>query len=358
LIDTTGPGGAETIFTDLVCGTDPARFRSVPVLTGKGWLHDTLRARGAEVRLLPARARAPGAVADLARLFRAERADLVHAHLLGSAVYGTMAGWLSGTPVLATFHGSADFPSGDRLASVRSAILRRTRHVTLVSESLRRFFLARTRMAPERTSVIHNGVDLVRFHPGRSASLRAKLGIAADAVVIGALGNVRPAKAYDVLVRAAARLPAELPPWRVVIVGEGTPAALEELERQSQGLGIGDSVWFAGFREDPAEVLRNFDVFVLSSRSEGFSLATVQALATGLPVVATRSGGPEEILNGSEAGVLVPPDDPDALGGALAGLVADAGLRRQLGVRGPSWVRGRFDLEAMIAAYERLYDAL
>lgn len=360
LIDTTGPGGAETVFTDLVRGIDRSRYRSVVVTAGPGWVEDTVRAAGITGHTIQQRGRfALGYARRLRSLLRLEHVDLIHSHLVGASVYASLAALGTPVPVVGTIHGHADLPVFDRLARLRYGVLRLgASHVVAVSEALRRTFVARSHFPGVRTSVIYNGIDLDSFTPGRDQSFRRELGIGADEFVFGALGNVRAPKAYDVLLRAAALLATETVSSRVVIVGDTSGAVFPELKKLHAALGLGDRVLFTGFRRDVPRVLRAFDALVLSSRTEGFSLATVQAMATGIPVVATRSGGPEEILEDGATGLLVPAGEPAALAASMRRLRDDPALRLRLGATGPAAVMARFDRRSMLEAYQRLYDAL
>jgi glycosyltransferase involved in cell wall biosynthesis len=127
------------------------------------------------------------------------------------------------------------------------------------------------------------------------------------------------------------------------------------LTRQRTNLGLEGRVHFLGYVDDPAEYLRNLDVFVLSSSTEGFSIATIQAMATGIPVVATRCGGPEEILSADEYGLLVPAADADALASALIALIDSPEKRRTFATAGRGLARKRFDMAHMLSEYQALY---
>lgn len=360
LIDTTGPGGAETVFTDLAAGLDPARFRSVAVTAGPGWVEDTIDAAGIGRQTVRQVGRfSLRYVRALRELVAREHVDLIHAHLVGASVYASLAGLRARVPVLGTIHGHADLPRADRLRFLRYGVLRLgASHVVAVSESLRREFEARSGFPAERTSVVYNGIDLEAFHPGSGSAIRRELGIGEHEFVFGALGNVRAPKAYDVLLRAAALLATDATPSRVVIVGDTSGQVYPALAALHTALALESRVTFAGFRRDVPEVLRAFNALALSSRTEGFSLATVQAMATGLPVVSTRSGGPEEILEDGVTGLLVPADDPAALAAAMRRLRDQPELRQRLAQAGPESVRARFNRTAMIEAYQRLYDVL
>ncbi len=191
--------------------------------------------------------------------------------------------------------------------------------------------LSESRIPADRTAVVHNGVDCDQHSGEPDRTLRVELGIRDDRFLFGAIGNVRAPKAYDNLLRAAALAMKSNPKLRFAVIGEGSGALLEELLRLRAELGLQQIVHFAGFRPDVSLPLRNFDAFVLSSRSEGFSIATVQAMASGLPVVATRSGGPEEIVTDGIDGLLVPPDDPASLAAAILRVATDEALRAILG---------------------------
>lgn len=359
LIDTTGPGGAETVFLNIIRELPTNRFRSLPVVTGTGWLHDALVAQGTPPVVLPATGRTAYLKA-LTKMMREVRPAIVHSHLLGSITYGSIAARLSGIPALGTFHGPADLPDNDRFRNVRFRLIEWAASLLVfVSHSLRSYVVGSTTLDPRMCSVIHNGVGSDMFATAPPAPLRAELGISDETILLGCLGNIRAPKGYDYLLKALAALPESLPAWHAAIVGAiDDESAFAPICRLRSELGLESRVTFVGFRSDVANVLRSFDMFVLPSVTEGFSLATVQALASGLPVVATRSGGPEEILSDRRGGVLVPAADSHALAGAIARLVLDRELRAELSASAQGLVRSRFSMEEMISSYLAIYEGL
>lgn len=356
LIDSYGPGGAETIYCDLVSGLDRERWRSIAAVPQAGWLFDSLCARGATPRVVPT----TGSfdirfLRRLDALLTAERVDLVHAHLVTSGLYGGLAGRLRGVPVICTLHGQTDFGPSVRWGTSKMRLLGKfATRIVAVSESLRRLALA-TGVEASRLEVIYNGIDTEMFAPGSVRSLRGELGIDDDEVLIGAVGNVRRSKDYAVLLKAAARLRSDSTRYRFVIAGRATGPLFDDLIRTRRELGLENVVTFAGFREDIAHLMQNLDVFVTTSSSEGFSLTTVQAMACGVPVVATRSGGPEEIVEDGVTGLLVPTGSPDAVAGAIHALVAAPERRARLARAGRAAVQDRFRTAAMLDAYQALY---
>ncbi len=225
-----------------------------------------------------------------------------------------------------------------------------------VSESLRRFFLSSGDLPPDRTAVITDGVDVSVFAPRRATSLRQELGIRDSEVLVGAVGNVRPAKSYHVLLKAAALLRRQALPYRFVVVGEAQGALYQELLALRDQLGLGDTVAFTGFKSDVHDVMNNLDLYASTSTSEGFSLSVVQAMACGVPVVATKSGGPEEIITHDVDGLLVDADSPEQVALALRRLGTEPGTRERLTQAGRNAVEARFTLTQMVNSYDRLYD--
>lgn len=358
LIDTGGPGGAETMCMELATGLNAGRWRSGVVVPVEDWLSSSLRSRGARPLILPThRSFDVAYLSKLARIAHKCRADLIQTHLLTTAVYGGVVGRMLGIPVVATFHGPADVEAGDRLRALKMGILRHTlSRAVFVSASLRdRFRLDHGFDA--NTTVIHNGIDLRRFrlHDGQTEHREADS--QEIRVVIGAVGNIRAPKNYSLLLKTAKLVVAQAPGCRFVIAGEGKGALYDALQVERRDLGIEANVTFIGFQEDVPSMMREFDIYVLSSATEGFSLTTVQAMACGIPVVSTRCGGPEEILHDG-GGILVPTNAPEALAAAILSLATNPGERKRIGTAGRRIAESRFALSAMLAQYERLYDSV
>jgi len=348
------------VYAELSSGLDRSRWEPIAVLPERDWLWEELERRGIEpVRLAGTRSFDLPYLWRLRALARARRADLLQTHLLGSAVYGAAVGRMLGLPQVSVFHGTVDVSPDDPHLRTRLRILdRRTGHLVFVSRSLREYFESIAGPGLAGRSVVYNGIDLEAFRPGEEPAVRAELGAGPGELLLGAIGNVRPAKDYPTLLRAVAELVGRGVRCRCVIVGDTGGRPGEELVRLGSGLGLGDVVTFTGFRSDIDRVARALDVLVVSSSSEGFSLSTVQALASGTPVVATRSGGPEEILEEGAGGILVPAGSATALADGIERMCADPGLRRDLAMRGRRIVEERFSLRGMISAYERLYETL
>lgn len=356
-IHVTGPGGAETVCLDLARGLDPVRWRSFVTIPDRGWIYQPLIDAGIQPILLPTDGRM-GYFLGLLEIVRRRKIRLIQAHLLGPSVNASLVGIVAGVPVISTFHGHSDVCLDGALRdSVRHAIVRRgAARAVFVSDPLRRFYLERGCNREERTAVIVNGIDTQRFRPERDHSFRRELGFSGDHIVVGTIANLRAAKDYPVFLRAAALLAARSARYRFVAVGDDRGPLLSELLVMRDAFGLKDKVIFTGFRDDAERILSSLDVFVITSKVEGFSLATVQAMAAGVPVVATRCGGPEAILEDGQTGLLVDVGAPVQIADAVERVSHRGRLRDQLVSRALCRAREDFSVESMVRQYEILYD--
>jgi glycosyltransferase involved in cell wall biosynthesis len=349
VIDTDGPGGAETLFAELCRRFDRDGHSSVAVCGGGDWLEGELRRQGVDVR--PTAVRGSFRVdhlAALARLAMRERIDVIHAHLLGPATYCAIAGTLARRPVVATFHGAVDVPSHERMMALKAFAIRRLSHVVCVSEQLRVELCGRLRIPDSRTSVVYNGIDTAHFSP--EAGRRRFTG----PLVLRAVGNIRLAKDYATAIRTVAALVRRNVALTFEVAGEGHGRLREELEQLVRELGVERQVRFLGFVSDVRGFLRGADVFLLSSRSEGLPFALLQALATGVPVVATRCGV-EAVVEHERTALLTPVGDHEALAASILRLAGDHALAEAFAGSGRRLVESQYSIDATVSAYAGLY---
>jgi glycosyltransferase involved in cell wall biosynthesis len=214
-----------------------------------------------------------------------------------------------------------------------------------ISEGVRRVLLAGG-VAPDRVRVVPSGIDLAKFDGLRERdAVRAELGLDARTLAVGNVAALAPHKAQNDLLRAAAMVRAQRRDVRFFIVGEGAlRASLEALARE---LGIAEHVVFTGFRADALDLLRAFDVFVMSSYLEGLGTSIMDAQALGVPVVATRTGGIPELVEDGATGLLAPPRDPASLAAAVLRFLADERLRFACAARARA-LSSRYDYHAMV----------
>ncbi len=321
---------------------------------GHGSVADAARAAGARfIELAHVRRplspwRDPLGLIELVILLRRERPHIVHVNSAKAAALGRAAAWLTRVPIrIYTVHGwsyTAHTGASSAVYLWAERLLRPLTTVTIcVAESERRAGLEARTCDEATTVVIHNGVVLSGETETRAGPCRLVM-----------VGRLQAPKDALTLVRALAELPRGA--YEAVIVGDGPDRPA--LEGEVRRLGLASVVRLAGERNDVAQLLAASDVFVLSSRSEGLPLSILEAMAAGLPVVATNVGGVPELVLEGETGLLVPPGDPHSLAGALERLLDDSELRGRMGAAGRIRVEERFDLVSTRQAHLDLYSSL
>lgn len=356
-IDTTGPGGAETVFLDLTENLTLPGYRSIAIIKGPGWVEDKLKARGIHYYIVkPESGFSLAYYRQLIRIIRENNVRLIQAHLLGSTLTYSLIALLLRIPLVATLHGRVDVNPNERLIFLKNLIMKLgvSRLVT-VSQDLADYIEARGLFSKQDIRVIYNGVDVAKYGKNTLQDIRQQLQLEDDAILIGSVGNVRPAKAYHVLIDAAKEVVAHNPKVHFVIAGHKKPELMARLDDQIKRANLCDNVHFIGFQQDSAAFLGQMDIFALSSSSEGFSISTIEAMATGLPVLATRCGGPEEIILNEDEGLLIPKDNIQALADGIITLIRDTEMRVKLSEGGRRRAHNSFSMTQILSRYEREY---
>lgn len=354
LIKGLGPGGAERLLVGAARSIERDRFdvSAAYLLAWKDHLVGELRDAGVTAVCLGARGDLdPRWVMRFRRLVHDRRIDIVHAH---SPVAATAARLAAGgrAAIVTTEHNTWDrYRPATRRAN--AATFSRQQAVIAVSQEVARSIGSR-RGPP--VHVIPNGVDAGAL---RTAALprevaRRELGLPLDVPVIGTIGGVAPKKGHVDLVRAAARLTRRFPDAMVAVVGlELEPGPVRT---QITAEGLQDRVLLLGYRAEASRLLRAFDVFTLASRYEGMPVSLLEAMALGLPVVATGAGGVPEVVTSGRDGLLVAPGDDAALGAAWEELLTDPARGADLGTAAAATAE-RFSLRETVRRTQDVYDA-
>jgi len=352
-----GMGGGELHVADLVAGLHE-RGHEVHLAVRRGSpLPERVSAHVAATHVLPLRNSLDGVSAyRLSRLLRAHAIEIVHAHLGRDYLPTILAAmWAGSARAIVTRHHYLPLKRNP----VYRAILRRADRIIAVSEFVRRTLLG-LGLPEAQVVTIPNWVrreDLMPL-PERSEA-RARLGLTRP-LVITTVGHLAPAKGQEEFVRAAHLLRRWRDDCEFVIVGAASPKhrAFEARLRRLVGeLDLQARVRFLGHVEDLRSVWAASDLFVLPSQGEGFSLALIQAMAAGVPVVAFAAGGPAEIIVHGETGFLIPPGDVAALADRVRELLEDPALRARLAQAAREAVRRRFDREQILRRIESVYEA-
>jgi glycosyltransferase involved in cell wall biosynthesis len=299
----------------------------------------------------------PVAFRPLARTLRCQRIDVLHAHMFGSNVWGTLIGRLCRVPVVIANETTWSYQGQPLRRALDGQLIGRFADTFVaVSEADRARMVSIEGVPPEKTVVIPTAY-VPRVGCDAGSNLRAELGLEAEDPVIGTIAILRPQKALHVLVDAFAHVARSLPRAHLVIAGPSPGPVRGELEQQARAMGLEDRVHFLGQRDDVEAVWRAFDVGAMSSDFEGFPLAAIECLTCGVPLVATAVGGLRDIIDPGRTGLLVPPGDPAALASALEHLLRDPERRARLGAAGRARAQ-TFTMERIAARFVQLYRRL
>jgi glycosyltransferase involved in cell wall biosynthesis len=360
-------GGGEGIARQIAVHLDPDRFevsfcvtRWVPGPDDEGPLAE-LRQAGVEFQ--PVRRNGKLDLSPWREVVaRARRGgvDVVHTHKIGSNVWGALLTPLMGQPVFVAHEHTWSYEGNPtRVLLDRELISRRADAFVAVSREDQRRMVEVEGVRPEKTRFIANGIPpFPPPTPGRD--VRAELGIPAAAPLVGVVATLRPQKALEVMVRAAAALRERVPEAVVLLIGGEAEASGEaaRLEALAAELGLGDSLRLLGERDDVPDLVAALDVAALSSDFEGSPLSVMEYMEAAKPVVSTRVGGLPDLVEEGVNGLLVEPRGPAALAAALAELLLDPERARRMGEAGRVRRREEFSIEATARRVGELYEEL
>ena len=349
LVDTLAAGGAERVAVDLASNVDRRAYEPHVVATKKGGpLEERLVAAGLPYTVL-GRHRRTAPRPALRALELARGSDLIHSHLFGNNVWGSLLSRSAGIPLVAHEHNRVGRHVWSERAFDRLLIGSTADVVLCVSDQVGRPLIA-AGVDWRKIEVLPNGVALDDALSRVDA--RRELGLASTDVVIGCVASLRPEKAHDVLLRGFALLRAASSA-KLCIVGDGVERA--RLEAYATALGIEDRVLWAGERRNAGRLVSAFDVAVLCSRSEGLPLSALEAMAGGTPLIASRAGSLPTLLD-EGAGLLVETDDAVGLASAIELLLADKELARAVAQRARAVIAERYELSTVVQRLEDVYE--
>ena len=354
-------GGAETLLVNLMRRIDRQQIRPELIclkepgplgeqIAGEFPLHARLLSSKLDVRVLP----------RLVRLLHRRRADVVITVGAGDKMFwGRLAAQIAGVPVIASALHSTGWPDG--VGRMNRWLTGITDSFIAVADAHGKFLRDFEKFPAEKVRVIRNGVDCTQFRPcpsGRT-DVRHELGLADETPLIGIVAALRSEKNHDMLVRAAQKLNDRFPNAHWLIIGDGPQrSAIESLVRLLQ---MEDRIHLLGTRHDTARWVAALDVFTLCSLNEASPVSILEALACGVPVVATDVGSVSESIIDGETGLLVPSENVDAMTQAIDHLLSNPELRSCMGIAGRELVLRTGSLQSMVDGYQRmmidLYDA-
>jgi glycosyltransferase involved in cell wall biosynthesis len=287
------------------------------------------------------------------------RYDVVHTHLVFSQFWGRRAAIAAGVGrILSSEQNAYRFKVWPPFCWIERRLARATEGIIACSDHVREHLVRRVGIPADKVTVVYNGVDTELFSPAQTgdparAAVRTELGIGSDETVIGTVGHLNRQKGHDLLIGALADLVRQGVSARLVIAGRGR--LRKKLEALAAEHDVAKHVVFAGLVDDVPRLLRAFDVFAFPSRWEGFGIALAEAMAAGLPVVASRTGGIAEIVEDGGSGLLAPVGDRRALAEALGRVLREPDLARRLAASGLARVREHFSLARTVEQMAGIY---
>ncbi len=358
IIDSLHLGGAQEVLLNLAtCGS--ARFRhEVATMHGHGIYWDRLRQAGVKVHSLSPHKLLPLYLASIPWRLLADSPDILHCHLIPSNIIAKPLGALLGVPVVINHDHTNDTRRADsRLLLALDRLSNRfASHIVAVSASCRDFLITRESIPASDVTLVPNAIDLRRFSPAaaRRDQARIELGLPTSARVVAGVGRLNSQKNFALFLDIAAQLAPRFPDLHFLLAGDGPEEKM--LREKAAALGISDRVTFSGYVADTRLVYLVADVLLMPSRYEGLPMTLLEAMAMGLPVVASQLDGIAEVIGDGREGFLVPSDDASLFVERTVALLQDAELSSRIAQNARAKIEASFSVERMTSAVEEIYD--
>lgn len=348
-------GGIETLICEFATRLNSNGFlSSICVFSGGGSLEKKLESEGVMVGCVEKKEGIDLTVIPRLRRFLREKGiRILHTHNYAAWLYGVLAA--RGIRGLRHIHTEHSNIKKKRRGWVERLLIHFTDRIVCVSDDVKRSMIEHQGISSEYLNVIYNGVDTNRFCPNsfKRKLYKDELGIKHDALIIGIVARLAPVKDHSTLLKAFSKVSENIPEAILLIVGDGE--LKHTLIKQTSEIGLENNVYFLGERQDIPDLLNVMDIFVLSSLSEGHNMSLLEAMSTGLPVVATDVGGNSEVIVDGVTGFLVPSESPNILGEKIGTLLREEKLRLQMGKNGRKRAERYFNTNSMIKNYENIY---
>ena len=356
-------GGGPMSLLTLTENLDRSRFRPIVVCYAAGGLPDRLSDSGVEVYVVEHRGAlsSPRVVLKLARLFRRRNVRLVHVNSLD--IRAGLAAKLSGVPLIGHLRVIFPFTWVDRLfASLATCIIS-------VSEAAREVFCRRHKQLITKFVTIPNSVSVKGVTS--PFDIRSELGLPPETPLVASVSRIDPVKDLHTFIRTAARVKTRIPNAKFLLLGAADTTDPEScayengLRPLAYELGLANDLFFLGFRHDALGIMKQVDIVAVTSavlksasgiRAEGFGRVIVEAMALGVPVVATKTGGIHEIVEHGDSGLLVPAGMPEEMAGAVVSLIQDRLLREKIIRKGKQRFQDRYHIDRHMASVQGLYE--
>jgi len=356
IIDTTGPGGAETVFLDLASETKRHGHSCFAIIRGPGWVEDQLKKRGISYRIVDSKGSFNFRfVWVLVKEIRKHRVNIIQSHLFGSSIYAALASLITGVRLVSTVHGMVDISDRERFLKLKVWVLNKgVARLIAVTDQISAKLANYKGIDSSKLSTVYNGIDVDRY---ASVALSSAPSSECQETRVGCLGNIREPKNYGLALDTVAEIKKKGISVELCIAGQGSDAQQAPLRTKIKELGIEGNVKLLGFVSDTPAFLSSLDVFLMTSSSEGHPLALTQAMANGLPIVSTPSGVQEIVDNGEQA-LISKKHDAKELAELVLRIIGDEVLANDLGAKAQAKARAQYSEQAMFESYFLMYREL
>ncbi len=355
-----GVWGVENYVYNLLASSKSSSIQPLILCTSDGVIAQKFRSSNAEISFVPVQGYFDiKSIFALSKFFEEQNVDLVHVHLGLDSFVGTAAATIARRRVVMSVHfdqpnymsyGSFAKHSWNFCQVVKNKSID---HFLPITKNVARELMQRESVSEEKVTVVHPGIPVFDIDRSCRARVRNELNLVDQDVVVVGVGRLEIEKNFDCLVKAFARIgnKSNIHAW---IIGDGSQRdRLEELVSEQ---GLQNNVRLLGYRSDVRDLLASADIFVLPSKAEPFGMSAVEAMMSELPVIGTTGPGLGTIVDTSSTGILVPPDDDIALGGAIENLSVDANLRSKLGLAGRQRAIDNFSSDIMADKIVKIYN--
>ena len=363
LVNGFGVGGAEKALLELIKRIDRKGFRVIVASVGQGGVLEEEFRNYSDASFIFAKKFSFdfSLIQKIAKILREFRVDILQTTLFYADVIGAFAAKIVGTPIKVSWQTALAIPTGnvddDRIRHIlayRTAASQMT-HIVAVSREVRNYFIENRHIPSKKISTIHYGVDLNRFQKS-GKTIHKELGLSEKNLIISVVGHLSDVKGHTFLLKASPSLIKNNPEIQLVFAGDG--AKKQALEMEAKTLGIREHVHFLGVRSDVPDIFRSSDIFVLPSIYEGLPNVILEAMASGVPVVASRVGGIPEAVEEGKTGFLFSAGNYVQLERALSPLIMDKELREKMGRAGRKRVEDHFSIDVEVRAFQELFQNL
>ena len=300
----------------------------------------------------------PRIIVDLIKLIKKHDIHILHCHGYGATTFGRIAGLLTRTPVIVHEHMIDEkIPLYQQIVDWMLSPF--TAKGIAISKAVQKFMVNKRHISQNKMDIVHNTIPDKYFnHPTKEQKekVASKYNLRHSSPLIGIVGRLDPVKGHIDFLKAAQRVIEKWPDANFVIVGDGEIRT--ELEAKSESLNIDKNVKFLGHCNEIHEIVSLLDILVISSHQEGFSLAAIEAMALGKPIVATSVGGLPEVIDNNSTGILVKPHKPQEIANAIKSILTDSTLAKRLGEKGKEKCRNQYSLSSCIEKLSCIYSSI